>query len=72
MVRASTCPICHKPFDPTLDSAQLARLAPFCSDRCRQVDLMRWFDGKYAIVEQLPEDVARELAAEDGPTIPAE
>jgi endogenous inhibitor of DNA gyrase (YacG/DUF329 family) len=24
---------------------------PFCSQRCRQVDLVRWSEGRYAIVE---------------------
>ena len=22
---------------------------PFCSDRCRRIDLGRWLDGKYSI-----------------------
>lgn len=35
------CPVCHKPTDP------VAR--PFCSKRCADLDLGRWFDGSYAI-----------------------
>lgn len=35
------CPICSKP--------TLPEHKPFCSDRCRQVDLNRWFTGSYAI-----------------------
>ncbi|MDE2603189.1 MAG: DNA gyrase inhibitor YacG [Bradyrhizobium sp.] len=35
------CPICGKP--PTEASR------PFCSDRCRDVDLNRWLSGSYAI-----------------------
>ena len=35
------CPICGK---PSVASAQ-----PFCSDRCRDVDLNRWLSGSYAI-----------------------
>jgi endogenous inhibitor of DNA gyrase (YacG/DUF329 family) len=35
------CPICGKP------AAVEAR--PFCSNRCRAVDLQRWFSGGYAI-----------------------
>ena len=31
------CPICGKPFDP--------RFRPFCSKRCADVDLQRWFAG---------------------------
>jgi endogenous inhibitor of DNA gyrase (YacG/DUF329 family) len=34
--------------------------APFCSDRCRQIDLGRWFDEKYILpIEretEIPED----------------
>ena len=35
------CPICRKPTDPVL--------RPFCSKRCADVDLQRWFTGRYAI-----------------------
>lgn len=37
----SRCPICGKPADPTFK--------PFCSQRCRQVDLNRWLSGTYRI-----------------------
>lgn len=37
----SPCPICHKPAS--------ANDAPFCSDRCRSLDLNRWFTGGYAV-----------------------
>ena len=36
-----TCPICGKP------QAQATR--PFCSSRCRDVDLNRWLSGTYVI-----------------------
>jgi hypothetical protein len=35
------CPICGKPAD--------ARLTPFCSRRCADVDLNRWLSGLYAV-----------------------
>ncbi len=35
------CPICNKP------ATEAAR--PFCSERCRDVDLHRWLSGAYAI-----------------------
>jgi hypothetical protein len=39
------CPTCGKPSDP--------KFRPFCSARCRDVDLHRWLSGRYAIpVEQ--------------------
>jgi endogenous inhibitor of DNA gyrase (YacG/DUF329 family) len=38
---ARTCPICKKPQTPAY--------APFCSKRCADVDLQRWFSGAYAV-----------------------
>jgi len=37
------CPICKKPVERDNDSF------PFCSERCRQIDLGNWADGSYAI-----------------------
>jgi len=44
------CPECGKPSNPAT--------APFCSPRCRDVDLNRWLSGKYVIPgrETDPED----------------
>ena len=39
--KAKPCPICGKP--ATLASH------PFCSERCRDVDLNRWLSGSYVI-----------------------
>jgi len=41
------CPICGKPVP--VEGPQAARLRPFCSVRCADVDLGRWFGGAYAI-----------------------
>jgi endogenous inhibitor of DNA gyrase (YacG/DUF329 family) len=35
------CPECGKPANPTT--------LPFCSKRCRDVDLNRWLSGSYVI-----------------------
>ena len=35
------CPVCKKPSQP--------KLHPFCSSRCADIDLGRWFGGAYAI-----------------------
>jgi endogenous inhibitor of DNA gyrase (YacG/DUF329 family) len=48
---APACPICGKP--ATVEAR------PFCSPRCRQVDLNRWLTGAYAI------PVVEEDGAED-------
>ncbi|RMG39019.1 MAG: DNA gyrase inhibitor YacG [Planctomycetota bacterium] len=53
MVRVTTCPVCNRVVRE--DEKGEARYFPFCSDRCRLIDLNRWFEGRYAIVEQLDE-----------------
>jgi uncharacterized protein len=35
------CPECGKPANP--------KTLPFCSPRCRDVDLNRWLSGRYVI-----------------------
>ncbi|PDT75081.1 DNA gyrase inhibitor YacG [Bradyrhizobium sp. C9] len=35
------CPICGKPAQRTF--------LPFCSSRCRDVDLNRWLSGRYVV-----------------------
>ena len=39
------CPICKKP----VADAQANPTWPFCSDRCKLIDLGRWLDGKYLV-----------------------
>ncbi|PYF04144.1 hypothetical protein BJ122_104123 [Rhodopseudomonas faecalis] len=45
---AKRCPICGKPAVP--------EARPFCSERCRDVDLNRWLSGSYAIPCRPEED----------------
>ena len=56
-----TCATCQKPFDP----AQ-SRSMPFCSDRCRRIDLNRWLKEEIAIPYQevAEDDPARRRADE--------
>ncbi|MCA9061048.1 MAG: DNA gyrase inhibitor YacG [Planctomycetaceae bacterium] len=56
MIQRPVCPICRNSLPEQPEAAQ--RHFPFCSDRCRKVDLFRWWDGKYAVVEQLSPDEA--------------
>lgn len=42
MAEMPKCPICGKP-------SGIAGVRPFCSARCAQVDLGRWFTGAYAV-----------------------
>ncbi|WP_342071619.1 DNA gyrase inhibitor YacG [Yoonia algicola] len=46
------CPICDKPTETDF--------RPFCSKRCADIDLAKWFSGAYAIPADNPED-AEEL-----------
>jgi endogenous inhibitor of DNA gyrase (YacG/DUF329 family) len=41
------CPTCSKSY--TIDSLADLPSFPFCTDRCRLIDLGRWIDGVYAI-----------------------
>ncbi len=59
MVKTKTCPICNKPLPP--DAVKKSRYFPFCSEQCKWVDLYRWLDGKYAIVEPLSAEELFEL-----------
>jgi len=38
---AKPCPICGKPATP--------ESRPFCSERCRDIDLNRWLSGSYVV-----------------------
>jgi uncharacterized protein len=48
----SVCPICGKPAD--------VLLRPFCSKRCADVDLHRWFSGAYVVPVTEEEDERRD------------
>lgn len=50
-----SCPICKKD--------QVAKYRPFCSKRCADVDLGRWFNGTYAIPALGDEDIEAANAA---------
>ncbi|MDF1794588.1 MAG: DNA gyrase inhibitor YacG [Thalassobaculaceae bacterium] len=47
--RKLKCPICGKPSEP--------KVRPFCSPRCKQVDLGRWLGENYRIPsEDVPDE----------------
>jgi endogenous inhibitor of DNA gyrase (YacG/DUF329 family) len=50
--RPSLCPICRKP--------QEQRFRPFCSQRCKDVDLNRWLTGVYAVPAAEQDDEAEQ------------
>ena len=45
-VNSLVCPSCHKTFDPQKTVAM-----PFCSERCRMIDLHRWLNEEYSLPE---------------------
>ena len=57
---AAKCPVCDNP--------RKKKYRPFCSKRCADVDLGRWFTGAYAVpTEDLPDefDVGMEEGSPD-------
>ena len=60
MTATRTCPICKKP--------RSVEHAPFCSSRCRDRDLARWFGDGYAVPGRpaSPDEIAREVTGGSG------
>ncbi|MEN6383712.1 MAG: DNA gyrase inhibitor YacG [Phycisphaerales bacterium] len=46
------CPICKK----KIREDQKGSYFPFCSERCKLVDLNSWFDGNYIISSPIPDE----------------
>jgi endogenous inhibitor of DNA gyrase (YacG/DUF329 family) len=47
--RRRRCPLCGKPADP--------QHRPFCSGRCKLIDLGRWLDSRYRFAtDEAPDD----------------
>lgn len=44
--RSRPCPVCREP--------AVVKYRPFCSVRCADLDLGRWFSGRYAIPSDEP------------------
>lgn len=62
VVAGERCPICGKP------SREGTR--PFCSARCADVDLQRWFTGVYAIPVPDDENAGDEIGSDDDAGVP--
>jgi uncharacterized protein len=48
---ALRCPVCDQPIDP-----QKSSVKPFCSERCKRIDLGRWLDERYGLPYESPFD----------------
>jgi endogenous inhibitor of DNA gyrase (YacG/DUF329 family) len=45
------CPVCHKIVKASLkEQSEEAKFFPFCSERCKLIDLGAWLDAEYKIV----------------------
>jgi hypothetical protein len=57
--------VCRRPFLLSReDVGKRLKFFPFCSERCKLVDLGAWFDGDYRIPAR-PDEASDELPSED-------
>jgi uncharacterized protein len=63
--KSKTCPECRKRF--RYAGAQGHAWLPFCSERCKTIDLGRWLNNEYAVVEDLKKgnDLKNKLDLDD-------
>ncbi len=48
------CPVCHKAIKGSVQKQnEEAKFFPFCSERCKLVDLAGWLDSRYKIISTL-------------------
>ena len=54
-----TCPVCKKTLIPQgLKNPKETKFFPFCSERCKLIDLGSWLDSRYKIISELPSQPA--------------
>jgi len=58
------CPTCGR--EVVGSTGALPPQFPFCSERCRLIDLGKWFDGEHRIEEPLDGDSAPDSDAAEG------
>ncbi len=62
-MRTPACPICHKPAPPRAENPTF----PFCSKRCRMVDLGRWLGEEYRVPDGPADEQEDEVPAGQHP-----
>ena len=55
------CPVCAAPVDLVKNPT-----VPFCSDRCRTIDLGRWLNESYGLPRRTPSGAADDECGESG------
>ena len=64
----ASCPICHKESQEEGD-----RYRPFCSERCKMIDLGHWAEGAYYMPgDEGVEEKGRSEGMTDGSEVPKE
>ncbi len=61
----TACPTCHKKGDWKNESS-----GPFCSERCKVIDLGKWLGEEYRISSPLTPEFFEELMAAEDKTPP--
>lgn len=56
------CPICKKRVDLK------SEFAPFCSERCKLIDLGNWASERYGIPVEITEEDLAKIDSDSGPT----
>ncbi|MHC4596888.1 MAG: DNA gyrase inhibitor YacG [Planctomycetota bacterium] len=65
------CPVCHKTVNASPQAqSEEAKFFPFCSRRCKLIDLGAWLDVKYKIVSRSQSQKSGEPSdtSSDGPS----
>lgn len=60
MTTPPTCPVCER----RIEDRDSSETFPFCSERCKRVDLSRWLDESYAIT-MTPHTTERTVPSDD-------
>jgi endogenous inhibitor of DNA gyrase (YacG/DUF329 family) len=59
------CPKCNKIMDEaSLQASREGGFYPFCCNRCRMLDLGKWFDGDYRIPAEVRPEEAEDISEE--------
>jgi endogenous inhibitor of DNA gyrase (YacG/DUF329 family) len=59
------CPVCRKVMDKAgRQNSREGGFYPFCSNRCRMLDLGKWFDGDYRIPAEVRPEEAENISEE--------
>ncbi|GAB4211061.1 MAG: hypothetical protein OHK0013_32410 [Sandaracinaceae bacterium] len=66
MARAC-CPICKQPLTGAAERGEPGSPFPFCSTRCKLVDLGAWLNESYRIAGERLEDLGDEVIAKLSP-----